>query len=115
MNIKVIRAFYTIQRKKAKKSNHLFFQLNSSTMLLCFTVKALFVSYLIFMLTYQGDCIWYSASDAMKFDSIRGTVVPKARNKVGLMNLSPYFVVRRDYIGKSKNKEDDSDIFLRLS
>ena len=84
-------------------------------MLLSFAVKALFVSYLIFMSTYQGDCIWYSGSDGMKFDSIGRAVVAKARNKVGLMNLSPYFVVRRDYIGKSKNKEKESDMFLRLS
>ena len=67
------------------------------------------------MLIDQGDCIWYSGSDAIKFDYMRRTLMPKARNNVGLMNLSPYFVVRRDYIGKSKNKENDNDIFLRLS
>ena len=77
-------------------------------------VKALFVSYLIFMSIYQGDCRWLGP-DAIKFDYVRRTVVPKSKTNVDLNNLSPDGAVIRVYIGKSKNEENDSDMFLRLS
>ena len=88
-------------------------------------VKALFVSYLVFMSTYQGDCSWHSSlsplssvfllgPDASKLYSIKRSVAQKERANKDLMNFPSDFVMRRDYRAKEKTKEKDGDLFLRL-
>ena len=88
-------------------------------------VKVLFVSYLVFMSSYQGDCSWHSSlsplssvfllgPDASKLYSIKRSAEQKARANMARMNFPSDFVMRRDYRAKEKPKEKDGDLFLRL-
>ena len=94
-------------------------------MMISSAAKALFVSYLVFMSTYQGDCSWHSSirpissvfllgPDATKLHSIKRSVGQEPKTNGDLMNFPTNFMRRRDYRGKEKEKEQNSDLFLRL-